>query len=57
MKKINLVCPYCDAVQRDAFATWSVEDQAWELGSTYDQMSCAECGEQFNDAKEVEALE
>jgi formylmethanofuran dehydrogenase subunit E len=46
-----------DAVQRDAFATWSVQDQAWELGSTYDQMSCAECGEQFNEAKEVEALE
>jgi hypothetical protein len=59
MKKVNLVCPACgaDAVERDATACWSVQDQAWELQATFDQMRCSACEANFNEAREVEAIE
>jgi hypothetical protein len=59
MKRIDLVCPICSAssVERDAVACWSVQDQAWELQATFDQMRCSSCEANFNSPREVEALE
>ena len=56
MKKGKLFCPYCgsDDIVRDALAEWSVEEQEWVLRGTFDDMTCEECGEEFDEAGEEE---
>jgi hypothetical protein len=38
-------CPHCGSpdLLRDAWACWSVEEQAWVLHSTYDTFYCEQC--------------
>jgi len=47
IKRVQMVCPDCGStnVTRSADAQWSVEDQRWELQTTYDECNCVECGE------------
>lgn len=42
---ITKVCETCGSenVRRDAWAEWSVENQAWELGEVYQQGFCQDC--------------
>jgi len=44
-RKIVYVCTYCagSAVTRDAWAEWSVADQAWQLCETFDIAFCHQC--------------
>ena len=39
------VCKACgsDQVSRDAWASWDVHSQKWELESVFDQAFCSEC--------------
>ena len=45
MNKTQMVCGYCGStnVMRDAWATWCVEKQEWELGSVFDAAYCDAC--------------
>lgn len=46
-KRFRQVCDECgsEAVNCDAYATWNVETQEWELSSTFDKGStCDDCG-------------
>lgn len=54
-RRVKLVCPHCGSedVCCDASAAWSVEDQDWELCSTYDNRFCNECGWDGHALKEV----
>lgn len=48
-KKIKMVCYRCgsDDVIADAYATWNVKEQRWELESTYDKGSyCNSCNDE-----------
>lgn len=40
-------CPQCGGtdVKVDAWATWDVEEQQWELHSTYENYFCEDCEE------------
>ncbi len=53
--KIKMVCARCGSedVQKDAYAEWSVQDQAWVLHSTYDHTVCEDCGGEQTDLEEV----
>ena len=44
--KIAKKCSYCggDKILKDAYASWSVEQQGWELYATYDNVICDDCG-------------
>jgi hypothetical protein len=44
--KVKMVCAACgsDDVRRDAYAVWSVPNQAWELLTTFDNTDCEKCG-------------
>ena len=45
-KKVRKICDECGSenVNCDAFAQWSVEDQEWQLSSTFDKGStCDDC--------------
>lgn len=44
-KRINICCATCgsDNVYRDAWASWNVELQLWELGNVFDAGFCAAC--------------
>lgn len=52
---IKIVCKHCgsDNVMRDAWATWNVELQEWELLNVYDNAYCNECDGETS-LKEVE---
>ena len=48
-KKVNMICENCEStdVVADAYATWNVEEQKWELISTYDKGSyCNSCDDE-----------
>lgn len=49
-KRIIMVCPICgsDHIGADAWAEWSVEKQAYELGTVYDQESCLDCSAEIH---------
>ncbi|SCW95978.1 hypothetical protein SAMN05660859_0164 [Ancylobacter rudongensis] len=53
--RLTMRCSYCDSenVMRDAWATWSVEDQSWCLGNVFDAAFCEDCE---NDTKIVEGV-
>jgi hypothetical protein len=53
-QKIKMVCDHCGSedIRRDAFASWNVETQEWELASIFDNTICDACGED-NCAEEV----
>ena len=44
-KKVDIVCSYCGsrAVYRDAFASWNLSKQCWELSNVYDDAYCSDC--------------
>ncbi len=44
-EKIKFICNDCgsDDVYRDAWTEWNIENQEWELQSTYDQHHCNQC--------------
>ena len=45
-KKLGMpICAECNSkdVLVDAWASWSVEDQKWELDVTFDNSYCAKC--------------
>lgn len=44
-QKEKPICATCktDDVRRDAFASWDVETQSWELSETYDYSHCNNC--------------
>jgi len=52
---MKLLCPHCHSenITRDACAAWNPETNNWELSGVYDDMSCNDCGEDFNEAKEA----
>lgn len=43
-------CPHCgsDNLVIDAFASWNPALEEWELHSTYDDVVCNDCGENFD---------
>lgn len=45
-KRISIRCGTCGGsnVMRDAWAVWSDEAQAWELGAVFDAGFCDDCG-------------
>ncbi len=51
-----LVCPTCGSadVSKDACARWDSATNAWELSSTYDVMTCDDCGDEFYELDEIE---
>lgn len=57
-KRFKMICAKCgsDDVRADAYASWNVEAQAWELSSTHDKGSvCNACdGECSIDEEEIE---
>ena len=44
--KKRMLCRECgsDAVLRDAYASWSEDDQTWALNSVLDHSACDACG-------------
>ena len=56
--KVKMVCSTCgsDDVRADAYASWNVDTQEWELSSTFDKGSyCLTCsGECRIDEKIIE---
>ena len=44
-RQIQMVCDRCGGtdVLRDAWASWSVDAQSWELDSTFQWSFCREC--------------
>lgn len=55
MTKVRLCCPDCGStdIVRDATATWNEDTQDWECSGVQDAMTCHECWNEFNEAKEV----
>jgi predicted RNA-binding Zn-ribbon protein involved in translation (DUF1610 family) len=53
--RIELICPHCGSADlvRDAAARWCAENGEWELSSTYDNITCGDCGEETYDPDEV----
>ena len=47
MTKIKMVCSECggEDVVKDAWASWSEENQEWELLTTFDNTYCNDCEE------------
>jgi ribosomal protein L37AE/L43A len=48
MSRIKMVCSECGSedVRADAFASWDVETQLWELATTFDKgHACEGCGQ------------
>ena len=46
-KRLKMVCSTCggEDVLCDAYASWNVESQEWELSNTFDKGSfCNDCG-------------
>lgn len=43
--RIKPVCTTCDSdnVMADAFASWDVDEQQWELANSFDDMYCEAC--------------
>lgn len=43
--KIRMTCSDCGSenVLRDAWASWNVETQEWELGQVFDEAFCEQC--------------
>lgn len=39
------ICPACgsDEIRADSFAEWNIEEQQWQLSSTYDDCYCENC--------------
>ena len=53
---LRVICEECggDAMQRDAYAVWDIENQCWELGAVYDDTNfCLDCAKHVH-VKEVE---
>lgn len=46
MSIIKKVCGFCgsDDIRADAWASWSVEDQVWEVDTVFDRAVCGTCG-------------
>lgn len=44
-KKIRMVCATCgsDDVLADAWASWDINSQQWELSQTFDEKYCNNC--------------
>lgn len=44
-KKIKYECPHCgsNALLKDAYASWNIELQKWQLEATYDTTICSLC--------------
>lgn len=44
-KKIKYECPHCGSneILKDAYASWNVELQEWQLETTYDTTICNLC--------------
>lgn len=53
-RPVTLTCPKCGSadITRDACARWNPATDDWELSSTYDLMTCSDCGEEFYEAAE-----
>lgn len=45
MARCKYVCSHCGSenVRRDAWATWDVESQSWELATVFDAGFCDDC--------------
>lgn len=43
--KIKIICEMCkqDTVLKDAWASWNIETQDWELANTFDDNYCSNC--------------
>lgn len=63
MPRIAFRCPSCGSeedVVRDAYASWNVDTQEWELSGVQDNFACNECGDsdispdEFDPDEEVE---
>ncbi|WP_375292142.1 hypothetical protein [Sphingomonas melonis] len=52
---IHVVCPVCASpdVVVDATASWSFENQQWELSSTFDDRTCQTCSYEGHSFDEV----
>ena len=53
--RIRLLCPSCQSadVLRDAYAKWSVDEQAWALAEVFDFMVCEACEMEVRNLQEV----
>jgi len=53
----KLLCPHCgsDDITRDACAVW--DGTRWVLLDLFDDMSCNNCGRDFDDAKEIDNVD
>lgn len=49
-RRLDMVCETCFSsdVRRDAWAEWSLDDQDWVLGQTFDDAYCETCGGETN---------
>ena len=43
---VKPVCSLCgsDNIHTDAYAEWDIDNQKWDLSSTFDNTDCADCG-------------
>ena len=43
--KVKYQCPHCnsDEILRDAYASWNVDSQQWELENVFDYTICNQC--------------
>lgn len=59
MKKYRMVCADCgsEEVVKDAYASWNIETQEWEVASTHDKGSyCSICDDEvYIESKELGA--
>lgn len=48
--KMQPFCPNCGSTEicADGAARWDIETQDWVLSSTYDDMTCDDCGAEHN---------
>ena len=44
-ERIDVYCSWCGSrdVYRDAYASWNIATQCWELSNVYDNGYCADC--------------
>jgi hypothetical protein len=44
-QKVKMVCDHCGSedVLADAWASWNIESQEWELSQTFDDKYCENC--------------
>jgi hypothetical protein len=49
--KHKIVCSHCGSenIKRDAWATWNVDTQEWDLDDVFDSCFCEDCTSTSND--------